>query len=459
MGAPAARVPRLSGRFVAVARRPRSLATGLVVLALLAAAAVVGYRVLAPAETLTPATGPYPAEPAMAGPVRYGALTGAPLILDRRLRVFAEPRRVWADTPVTAKVQLTPYWAYRRWPASVNGIVAVEPAGGRPPLVLTRWSDGVLVAVDAARGRILWRTRIAAPTLGGYDGRRTGSRTTYEPVGLYTARSVVDDRSVVLASDAGRVWAYDPWSGATRWTRPAGPRCRTGPSPPSGGGDRSPGGATDWTGPTTYVTRVGCGDPAIEVVDAGTGRTLASWRPPGVVGARPSPWGCALGRSGCELVRFTAPGFGDGSGTAGGTWRIGADGTITREPVDPAPDAVLVGDAIVEGRTDAYVRIVDRASGAQRWRTAISGSLAGADESGVYVLTRRDTLQIIDASSGVTRGEISLRGKTERGPWHGAWHVYVHAGFVAVERLGPGTERDGDDEYFYGKMPVVLVGT
>jgi hypothetical protein len=53
--------------------------------ALLAAAAIV-YRVLAPAEVLSPARKPYPAAPASA-PRVIGTLIPAPLIVDGRLRV------------------------------------------------------------------------------------------------------------------------------------------------------------------------------------------------------------------------------------------------------------------------------------------------------------------------------------------------------------------------------------
>src|SRR5262245_59298968 len=78
------------------------LAVAAVVLVVVTAG--VGYRVLAPAETLSAATSPYPdaAEPAVSR--RYGNLAAAPLILDGRLRVYAEKRRLWADTPVTARL-------------------------------------------------------------------------------------------------------------------------------------------------------------------------------------------------------------------------------------------------------------------------------------------------------------------------------------------------------------------
>src|ERR687884_644385 len=112
---------------------------------LLAAVGVAGYRVLAPAETLDPATTDYP-RATVVSPRRLGALTAMPLGLDERLRV-------WADRPIDARSQRSPYWAYRRWPAQLTGVVAVG-AGSTDdvPVVVSRWSDGALVALDARTG-------------------------------------------------------------------------------------------------------------------------------------------------------------------------------------------------------------------------------------------------------------------------------------------------------------------
>src|SRR5262245_39967721 len=93
----------------------RFAVTALAVLVVLGATAVVGYRVLSPAETVSPATQPYPERPA-ATPKRYGELSSAPLIVDGRLRVYADARRVWADATLTSRSTSTPFWAYRRWP-------------------------------------------------------------------------------------------------------------------------------------------------------------------------------------------------------------------------------------------------------------------------------------------------------------------------------------------------------
>ena len=177
----------------------------------LAVVGVVGYRVLAPHDTLTVAQRPYPAAE-VAPFLRIGVLTSAPLIVDNRIRVYAEKSRVWADSPVSSRTQLSPFWAYRRWPAALVGVMAVESV----PVVVSRWSDGALVALDARTGRVAWRSRISPG--GRYTGRRTGSATVYSPVGLYTARSAADGTPVVVAD--GR--AFDARTGRPLWTVPRG---------------------------------------------------------------------------------------------------------------------------------------------------------------------------------------------------------------------------------------------
>src|SRR5438128_7170639 len=106
-------------------RSVRYAVSAVAVLTALIASAVIGVRVFAPAETVVPATAPYPDRPTIT-PTRYGELAVAPLVVDGRLRVFAEARRVWADTPLTESSDSTPYWSYRRWPAEVAGVVEVD---------------------------------------------------------------------------------------------------------------------------------------------------------------------------------------------------------------------------------------------------------------------------------------------------------------------------------------------
>jgi hypothetical protein len=391
-------------------------------LVLLGATTAVGYRVFAPADTLAAATTPYPSRPVQAQPVRYGRLTLAPLIVDDRLRIYTEERRVWADTPVTAKLQFSPFWSYRRWPARLNGVVTVEPAGGRPPIVFSTWSDGALVAIDATTGRIAWRAD--GDPKAGVPGRRTGAPAVYEPPGLYTTESTSDSRTVLIVSGTGQVRGYDPWTGRVLWQRT---RC-----------DR------DWTGLTTYLCASGS---TVDVLDAATGRQLDRWQPSGVAdGAQLEPWNCRLGRSGCELLAA-----GDAS------WRVDRTGAVTAEPYAHPGRQFVAGTSIVEWMTGRSVRAIARDSGDELWQASTHGYVGAIDDRYVYVVDPDATLTELDLASGAVHAVIGLRGEQENRNW---WvrNVYVHDGFVAMERMSSENPNDGDDRYFYGKWPIVLAG-
>jgi hypothetical protein len=188
----------------------RALAVAVGALVLVTGLGAVGWRVLRPSASLDRAGTRYPAAAAVATVAWSGSLQHAPLIVDGRLRVYAEARRVWADATVTARYETTPYWSYRRWPAQLVGVVSVE----RPvPYVIARWSDGVVTGIDARAGRIAWQRRIAPPDRDGYQGRRTGARTVYDPPGLYTTAG----RSLVI-KDGDSMVGYDPATGRRLWT-------------------------------------------------------------------------------------------------------------------------------------------------------------------------------------------------------------------------------------------------
>jgi outer membrane protein assembly factor BamB len=410
--------------------RPAVIVVAAVVL--LAATAGVAYRVLAPAETVSPATAPYPATGEQAQPGRYGNLAAAPLILDGRLRVYAEKRRVWADSPVTSKMLVTPFWAYRRWPAELVGVAGFERPG--QPVVVSLWSDGALVALDGTAGRIAWRTTVEPG--GRYEGRRTGSKTVYEPTGLLSAQSTSDGPPVLLVSRAGHVRAYDPWDGRQRWERriEGDPKCHD-----------------EFTAATTYLDLDNCASPpAVDILDAGTGRPVERWSPPGAQpGADITPWGCALGRSGCQLLSV-AP---------GGNFRIGTAGDVLPEPYAHPDNQLVSGDSVVAWTPGGYAQARSRVTGDELWRTPITGYVAAADSSRVYVVDPDEHLTVLDLRTGAQREQILLRdiGEHDHPTWW-VWHVYVHDGFVALERMASENARDPDSRYFWSKFPVVLVG-
>jgi hypothetical protein len=185
----------------------RVLLRSLVALVLVVAAGLIGWRVLKPAEVLSPASAAYPAA-ASRGAGVTGRTNMAPLIVDNRLRVYAGRRQVRADAPVDAKSVNTARWSLRRWPAQVSGVVASGTT------VISRWSDGQLIAIDGRTGKEAWRvgTELPAP---GYEGHRTGASTVWAPSGL-----LVGD-GVVLVSGGGRLVAYEVASGARRWAADA----------------------------------------------------------------------------------------------------------------------------------------------------------------------------------------------------------------------------------------------
>jgi len=224
---------------------------------LVAAAALIGWRVLGPAEVLRPVAAPF-VLPSTHTPGVTGRTAMAPLIVDGRVRVFAAKREVRADAPVDGKTTYTAVWSYRRWPQQVSGVVATGHT------VVTRWSDGDLVAIDGRTGTIAWRA--AGPPAPGFDGHKTGATTVWAPAGLFVTPTSV------LVSDGSGVVAYAMSTGARLWTAPGCPQ-----------GFVTAGGA--------YV----CPDGAI---DTGTGRPVPSW-PPGPF----APVACAAASSGCPIAR------------------------------------------------------------------------------------------------------------------------------------------------------------
>ena len=170
----------------------RLTAAVLTLVALLAAAAVI-WRVLKPAEVLATATGAEPVAVVRA-PEVTGRLTIAPLIVAGKIRVYTAKRQLRADGPVDAKTLYTPSWSYRRWPEQLNGVVAVGST------VVSRWSDGVVVALNGLTGALLWRAD--GPAAGDYTGLRTGAETVWAPPGMFTTAGEV------LVTGGGQVFTF-----------------------------------------------------------------------------------------------------------------------------------------------------------------------------------------------------------------------------------------------------------
>ena len=439
--------------------RGRRVGGAIVVLAVLAAMSLTGYRTLRPAEDLSQATAPAPS-PVDAHPAPYGELNSAPLIIEGRIRIFAESRRVWAETPVTATRQVTPHWAFRRWPAEVVGVVGVERPflWGGPALVITKWSDGAVFALEAATGAVAWQVHVEPDPDEAFRGRRTGGQTVYAPDGLFTAVSATDGRTVLLVAARDQVRAYDPFTGMERWAH-----LFEGES----GCHR-----VDWTGETTYVAKDSCAAPAtITIFDAATGTPLGLWRPTGTSAGpgREANWylqpvACRLGRSRCQLFKASAvadviPLVDAAEGRQGitpETWSLGLTGAVTPEAGVEADAPQVSGDIRVESMLNGYVWARSRSTGALLWISTRPAFLLAVDGSAAYLADRDRDLLVVDLRSGLVNTMIDAPARYGDG-WL-AGYVYVHDGFLAVERLGTGRDGDDDVHYYYTPNPVLLVG-
>ena len=367
--------------------------------AVLAAAALIGWRVLAPAEVLEPATGVYPVA-AVVPPGVTGKLAMAPLIVAGSVRVYAGKRLVKADGPVEAKTLYTARWSFRRWPERLTGLVAVDTT------VVTRWSDGELVALDGRTGKISWRADGAGaePFAG-----RTGSAAVWAPPGLHTAGSSV------LVSDGRQVVAHAVADGRRSWavTLPAG--CADGFSTAGG----------------QFVCDSGAWDVR-------TGGAVAGW-PAGPFTAV----GCDVARSGCAGLR-------DGAGQG---WLTGGT-RPERAPALDARDATAAGDLVLTASGGA---VVATRAGREVWRWTGAAQVLGVRAARVALLTPDRQLVVLDLATGTQRAAFPLYVPRERvEPWK-AERWQLTDGHLAVERLMPAAGADPDEvNHFYSPDPVVV---
>ncbi|SCE85234.1 outer membrane protein assembly factor BamB family protein [Micromonospora chokoriensis] len=408
----------------------------MVVAALLATAAVavVVHRVLAPAEVSTVARGDYPA-PARPPAGVIGRLPVAPLIVDERLRVYAAHRQVYADRPVDGRYRTSPYWSYRRWPAELTGIAASGST------VVSRWSDGRLVALDARTGGVLWRADGPKPTPTSAVVRRTGAVTVWEPRGLRLA-DLPGGRTVLVVSGNAQARGVELRDGRELWRVDLPGSCR------SDVGTTAAGqliGLDRCAGPTT-----------IEFRDALTGVVRERWRPPGgssdelVV----TPLGCRTGQSDCLALRTAGPGDAGGRG-----WLLGADVPVAAPALDPA-GAVLVGEQAVVVLDGVAVGRSAR-TGVELWRSAGLGAarVLAAQPGRVHLLTEANDLVTLDPVTGAQLSRFALNVGSDGTGWvPGA--VTATGGYVAMERLRRPVDPDADDQrYFLSSEPVILAAS
>jgi hypothetical protein len=439
--------------------RPVRLAlTALAVLVIAFAVTVTAYRTLKPADTANTATAPVPSAPSPEA-IQYGELAAAPLIVEGRLRIYAEQRRVYADTPVTATRVSTPHWSFRRWPAELLSIMSIEKSsdGGPVSVVVTKWSDGVVVGIDASVGKAIWQERVEIESGQTFQGRRDGANTVYRPIGIFTSASSISHRPVVIVNGKDQAVGFDPWTGKILWTHlfTAHPGCH----------------GVSWTGPTTYLAKDSCAAPAIlEVFDAGTGRKLSQWRPSGASLGPPNvsnwylqPASCELGSSNCALFKAAATGDAVGfTAAADGLGKItpnyyqaGPDGKITPQPYADKDVVFSVGGNLVKQVSNDYVWNVSASTGKRLWMSEVAGRLIAVDTGNVYLINAEYQLLVLNLQTGAVTSSTELRIRPDD-----EWvfkETYLHDGYLAVERLQT-LDSDVDDRYYFSAMPVVLVG-
>ncbi|WP_018255260.1 outer membrane protein assembly factor BamB family protein [Salinispora mooreana] len=401
-----------------------------VVVVLVAAAATV-FRVLAPAEVSTPAAGAYPTATTPA-PGLVARLPVAPLVVDGRIRVYAAERQVYADEPVEFTHRSTPYWSYRRWPAQLAGVVASGHT------VLTRWSDGQVVALDGRTGQIAWRAEGPVPE-DDAAARRTGAEAVWNPEGLFVASAA--DTSVVLSVGRDAMAGWNLADGQRLWQNDTRPGCQQ---------------AVGTTTAGSLVSVDSCGSVAtVDFRDAATG-AVTRWSPPG--GGETlavTPLGCRSGRSDCAGLR-TAVGPGDDAARG---WLFGA-GEPVAAPVLDAPDTRLAGDVAVGVRDGALVAREAR-TGTEQWRHEDVGGarVLAVEPDRVHLVTEGNNLITYDSVSGDQRSRFTLLLGTDSTSW-APGSVYAVGGYLAVECLRLPVDSAADDQrYFLTSRPVLLAAT
>lgn len=421
--------------------RWRPVGIGSAVLLVLVASVVVGYRVFAPAEIQTRADQPYPAM-ARARPGITGQLARTPLIVDGRLRVYAAQRQVWADARIGARTEETPYWSLRRWPQELVGVVAVPG-----PLVVSKWSDGALVAIDGRTGAIAWRARSPVGQHD-YTGGRTGADTVYRPSDLYTGHGT-DGRAVIVSTGPNDVAAFDAGNGAALWSVGVPRSC------PS----------LTFTAPGFLGRWEACSDPAVlHRYDLTTGDELPDWRPPSPDGGwEITPLGCPTGRSECSGARTRRAGGVDEG------WLLRRE--ITAAPSLAPPGTWPVRDLAVGGPPGGAAEVTARslADGTPQWTWRPPGGssdtsparVVAVERDAIYLVTERRTLVVLDPESGHELARSPLDRLGERvSPWLPG-HVHARNRFVVVERLRdpPAPPGAGEDARYLGLRPVIVTGS
>ena len=389
----------------------RRLLTAVLVVSVVAGTALIAYRVLAPAEVSIVGPAALPASPNPHARL-IGRYSAAPLFADGRVRVYATKRQVRADGPVDGTTQNTPRWSYRRWPAQVTAVSTVGAT------VVTRWSDGRLVGLSAADGRVVWR--LDGPAGGVYNGRRTGSAVVWNPVYLHPSGDAV------LALAGGRLRSVDAATGTVGWDVAVPPDCTDGFVSAGGRFHCLASGAT-------Y-------SPA--------GQPLAGW-PTGPL----TPLGCSVAASACQGVR-------DGAGRG---WLLRGPVPLRAPALDPAGTMLdVTGHFVLPTAPGTTITAKDPVTGTERWTIGDSRTtyrVLATQQGTVHLLVGRNELYNLDLATGRKRSSLMLRVDWESDKWLPNV-TYAADGFLAVERVSlTGKPADDDHGYYFQDQNVIMAAT
>jgi outer membrane protein assembly factor BamB len=405
-------------------RRSKLLIVAAATVLLLAATGVIAWRVLRPTEIVTPATSAYPA-PAIPGPGALGTLVSAPLILNESIRIYAKKREVWSDGPASYHYERSAYWAYRRWPAQITGVLAFQ---GDSPLVVTSWSDGMLVAIVAETGQVAWRAQ-GSVLADEYTGRRTGADTVYHPPGLLSSGARVitlNDLSIsALSADTGQaLWTF---------------------APPFAQGECR---GIAFTTSTRVYVHDKCAD-TLERLDLTTGQRLAAIPAVDEV----EPLSCVVGFSECSAMRVT-----ENDKVTG--WVV--DGADPEElPPLAAPGSLYTGQSVVIPSAETLSTVDSSGTVLWTWKPAEPGPfrLLSADTTRIVVLEVDGTLVSLDPRNGRFKSYASAIMPHERDKpvdWE-IRTIYTSGSYLVLERINPGVpESASDDAFYYTHRPVLL---
>ncbi|MBQ0905451.1 PQQ-binding-like beta-propeller repeat protein [Micromonospora sp. U21] len=418
--------------------RWRVWAAPAMVLVLVAWCGVGTYFMVKPGEWHTAATARYPDAVASPRSGVVAALGAAPLIVERRLRVFATEHDVWAE-PLTAADGHPPFWSYHRFPADVTGVVAIPAHGANAPMVVVKWSDGALAGVDGRTGTIAWRATVERD-IGGdsYSGGPTGVATVYGDslIELF-ATETRQHAPVLVSSGEHSLDAFEPATGRRLWQVDL-PECS----------------GVKWTGPTVVAVVLACDRPKqVQLYDAESGRELTTWQPAAGSPAANRSW--IVEPSGCVVAQSMCDGF--HVSNDGGSWRIHQDGSITgvwhHDWI-----AVDVGDLTLEYLSVRdTVRAVSRLDGSPVWQRSFAGTVSDvtADRTSVYVVTDRDELSRLDQRTGQAQSHVQLPAGAHR-----SFHVYATDGYVVIDRSNfDFTDRNAKWRLPRDARPALLVAT